>query len=238
MELKSPILCLKPHCMLKWRIATDRSKDLTYCTALHVFSSAPLLFTISTSTALTNASVAAAILFGLWSLVGVNPWHLTCACHLATFAPKNPGRVVNQKPQAYMISAQLLRECAHLIANPMCSIFNQSLRNGNAPMLFHFSKREITPTSTIIPPLVAKIFERVSFTTRFTVILLKTIWFPANNLVFVRSPQNQLLAASNIDKDSINAVVFLELKKAFDTVDQTLRIVVSAVSCMNGIGHT
>ena len=29
-----------------------------------------------------------------------------------------------------MISARLLRECADLISDPMCSIFNQSIRSG------------------------------------------------------------------------------------------------------------
>jgi len=36
-------------------------------------------------------------------MVGVNRWHLTCACHLATFAPKNPRRVL-AKVNAFELS--------------------------------------------------------------------------------------------------------------------------------------
>ena len=39
-----------------------------------------------------------------------------------------------------MISARLLRECADLIADPMCSIFNQSIRSGIFPQEWKCAK--------------------------------------------------------------------------------------------------
>ena len=138
-----------------------------------------------------------------------------------------------------MISARLLRECAYLIADPMCSIFNQSIRSGIFPQewkcakvipLFkegnHSDLNNYRPISIV--PIVAKVFERIIYDQVYGYLTEKqfyfqpTIWFsfaPLNCYCLVGG-HKQL--AFNIDKGSVNAVVFLDLKKAFDTVDHTI----------------
>ena len=160
-----------------------------------------------------------------------------------------------------MISARLLRECADLIADPMWSIFNQSLRSGIHPQewkcakvipLFkegnHSNLNNYRPISIV--PIVAKVFERITYDQVYG-------YLTENNLISsqqsgfrsLHSTVTALLEATNnlsfnIDKGSVNAVVFLDLKKAFDTVDHTILLLqpysnmVSAVTFMNGLGHT
>ena len=73
-----------------------------------------------------------------------------------------------------MISARLLRECADLIADPMCSIFNQSIRSGIFPQEWkcatvipllkegnHSDLNNYHPISIV--PIVAKVFERIIY---------------------------------------------------------------------------
>ena len=69
----------------------------------------------------------------------------------------------------------------------------------------------------------------VSFTTRFTVYLTENNLISSQQSGFrsLHSTVTALLEATNnwafnIDKGSVNAVVFLDLKKAFDTVDHTI----------------
>lgn len=138
-----------------------------------------------------------------------------------------------------MISARLLRECADLIADPMCSIFNQSIRSGIFPQewkcakvipLFkegnHSDLNNYRPISIV--PIVAKVFERIIYDQVYG-------YLTENNLISsqqsgfrsLHSTVTALLEATNdwafnIDKGSVNAVVFLDLKKAFDTVDHTI----------------
>ena len=138
-----------------------------------------------------------------------------------------------------MISARLLRECADLIADPMCSIFNQSIRSGIFPQewkcakvipLFkegnHSDLNNYRPISIV--PIVAKVFERIIYDQVYG-------YLTENNLISsqqsgfrsLHSTVTALLEATNdwafnIDKGSVNAVVFLDLEKAFDTVDHTI----------------
>ena len=138
-----------------------------------------------------------------------------------------------------MIFARLLRECADLIADPMCSIFNQSIRSGIFPQewkcakvipLFkegnHSDLNNYRPISIV--PIVAKVFERIIYDQVYG-------YLTENNLISsqqsgfrsLHSTVTALLEATNnwafnIDKGSVNAVVFLDLKKAFDTVDHTI----------------
>ena len=137
------------------------------------------------------------------------------------------------------ISARLLRECADLIADPMCSIFNQSVRSGIFPQewkcakvipLFkegnHSDLNNYRPISIV--PIVAKVFERIIYDQVYG-------YLTENNLTSsqqsgfrsLHSTVTALLEATNnwafnIDKGSVNAVVFLDLKKAFDTVDHSI----------------
>ncbi|PFX25393.1 RNA-directed DNA polymerase from mobile element jockey [Stylophora pistillata] len=159
-----------------------------------------------------------------------------------------------------MISLRLLRECADLIADPMSSIFDQSIRSGvfsqewkcaKVIPLFkeedHSDLNNYRPISSV--PIAAKVFERIMYDQVYG-------YLTENNLISsqqsgFRSLHSTVTAlleptnnwAFNIDKGSINAVVFRDLKKAFDTIDHTILMsnysnMVSPVSLMNGLGHT
>ena len=134
------------------------------------------------------------------------------------------------------ISARLLRVCSDLIAQSICSIYNRSISTGIFPEdwkcskvvpLFKQGKRNdlnnYRPISII--PVVAKVFERIIYDQVY-------LFFNDNDLLsnsqsgFRRfhSTATALLEATNewaynIDLGNVNAVVFLDLKKAFDTVD-------------------
>ena len=121
-----------------------------------------------------------------------------------------------------MISARLLRECADLIADPMCSIFNQSIRSGIFPQewkcakvipLFkegnHSDLNNYRPISIV--PIVAKVFERIIYDQVYG-------YLTENNLISsqqsgfrsLHSTVTALLEATNdwafnIDKGSVNA---------------------------------
>ena len=140
-----------------------------------------------------------------------------------------------------MISSRLLREQADLTADPMCSVFNQSIGSGIFPQewkcakvipLFkegnHSDLNNYRPISIV--PIVAKVakFERIIYDQVY-------IYLTENNLISsqqygfrsLHSTVTALLEATNnwafnIGKGSVNAVVFLDLKKAFDTVNHTI----------------
>jgi len=137
------------------------------------------------------------------------------------------------------ISARLLRECADLIASSLCSIFNLSITTGVFPDEWKCSKviplfkqgeradlNNYRPISII--PVVAKVFERIIYDQAFA-------YLTEHNLISshqsgfrcLHSTVTALLEATdnwayNIDSGNVNAVVFLDLKKAFDTVDHDI----------------
>ncbi len=137
------------------------------------------------------------------------------------------------------ISARLLRKCPDLIANSLCVIYNCSINTGIFPdewksskviPLFKQGKRNqldnYRPISII--PVVAKIFERIVYDQ-------VKLFIDENKLLFknqsgfrsLHSTVTALLEATNdwaynIDCGNVNAVVFLDLKKAFDTVDHEI----------------
>ena len=138
------------------------------------------------------------------------------------------------------ISARLLRECLDLIASSLSTIFNQSIVSGifpsewkNArviPLYKNAGKRSdlsnYRPISII--PIIAKVFERIVYNQFYA-------YLNSNNLITgcqsgfrsMHSTVTALLEATdswslNIDKGCVNAVVFLDLKKAFDTVDHNI----------------
>ena len=137
-----------------------------------------------------------------------------------------------------MISSRLLRECADLIADPMCSVFNESIRSGIFPQEWKCAKviplfkegnhSDFNYRPISIVPIVAKVFERIIYDQVYS-------YVTENNLIFsqqygfrsLHSTVTALLEATNnwafnMDKGIVNAVVFFDLKKAFDTVDHTI----------------
>ena len=126
------------------------------------------------------------------------------------------------------ISARLLRESADLIAASLCSIFNFSIKSGVFPQewkcakvipLFkqgdHFDMNNYRPISII--PVVAKVFKRIIYDQIYD-------YFTVNDIITsyqsgfrsLHSTVTALLEATdnwayNIDRGSVNAVVFLDL---------------------------
>ena len=137
------------------------------------------------------------------------------------------------------ISARLVRECADIISVPICDIFKQSIRQGIFPddwknarvtPLFKQGDRgnvnNYRPISVI--PIVAKVFERIVYEQLYAYLEEHEI-LCKNQSGFraIHSTVTALLEATdawayNIDIGKINAVIFLDLKKAFDTVDHQI----------------
>ena len=137
------------------------------------------------------------------------------------------------------ISARLIRECADLICSPLCVIFNQSLRLGifpddwkNARVTPLFKQGEQNDLNNYRPisviSVVAKVFERIAYDQLYT-------YLAANDFIYkyqsgfrtIHSTVTALLEATDswaysVDRGKINAVVFLDLKKAFDTVNHEI----------------
>ena len=126
-----------------------------------------------------------------------------------------------------------------MVASSLCCIFNRSITSGIFPTEWKFTKvvplfkqgersdlNNYRPISII--PVVAKVFERIVYNQFYE-------YLTENNLISssqsgfrsFHSTATALLEATdswafNIDKGNVNAVVFLDLKKAFDTVDHTI----------------
>ena len=139
------------------------------------------------------------------------------------------------------ISAKLLRICADLIADSLLLIVNTSIATGIYPEEWKCSKvvpvfnqedradfDNYRPISII--PVVANVFERIIYDHLYAYLM-------ANNLLSthqsgfrsLHSTVTSLLEATddwafNIDQGNVNAVVFLDLKKASDTVDHNILI--------------
>ena len=134
-----------------------------------------------------------------------------------------------------MISARLIRECADLI----CNIFNQSIGQGMfpddwkcarvAPLFKAGDRNDVNnyrPISVI--SIVAKVFERIVYDQLYAYLEEHSIICKyQSGFRSTHSTVTALLEATdtwayNIDRGKINAVVFLDLKKAFDTVDHKI----------------
>ena len=139
------------------------------------------------------------------------------------------------------ISAKLLRICPDLIADSLLLIVNTSIATGIYPEEWKCSKvvpvfnqedradfDNYRPISII--PVVANVFERIIYDHLYAYLM-------ANNLLCthqsgfrsLHSTVTSLLEATddwafNIDQGNVNAVVFLDLKKASDTVDHNILI--------------
>ena len=137
------------------------------------------------------------------------------------------------------ISARLIRECADLICMSICKIFNCSLTTGVfsddwksakvTPLLKQGSSSDMNnyrPISVI--SAVAKVFERIIYDQIYAYLSEHDILSKSQSeFRSIRSTVTALLEATDgwafdIDRGNVNAVVFLDLTKAFDTVDQTI----------------
>ena len=138
------------------------------------------------------------------------------------------------------VSARLLRECPDLISGSLALIFNQSIDTGIFPdewknaritPLFKKAGSRSDPSNyrpISIIPVVAKVFEQIIYDQLYH-------YLNENNLLSrhqsgfrsLHSTVTALIEATdnwslNIDRGFVNAVVFLDLKKAFDTVDHSI----------------
>ena len=139
------------------------------------------------------------------------------------------------------ISAKLIRECADIISGPLCDLFNKSLMSGIFPddwkcarviPLFKqgesFDLNNYRPISVI--SVVAKVFERIVYDQLYNFCFLSNegiISKQQSGFRSLHSTFSALLEATdswtfNIDRGYVNAVVFLDLKMAFDTVDHEI----------------
>jgi len=138
------------------------------------------------------------------------------------------------------ISAKLLREYPDLIAESLTIIFNQSLLTGIFPddwksarvtPLYKNSGKGNNPTNyqpISVIPVMAKVFERVVYDQLYHYLTANRILSRyQSGFRSLHSTVTALLEATdswamNIDRGLVNTVVFLDLKKAFDTVDHNI----------------
>ena len=138
------------------------------------------------------------------------------------------------------LSSRLIRECADLISPYISTIFNCCLTTGIFPDDWKLAKavtpifkqgdrsdmNNYGPISVISG--IAKVFERIIYNQLSS-------YLSENNILSqyqsgfrsFHSTMTALLEATdnwafNIDRGYVNAVVFLDLKKAFDTVDHPI----------------
>ena len=137
------------------------------------------------------------------------------------------------------ISARIIRESADQISFAICKIFNCSLETGVFPDDWKFAKvtplfkqgerndiNNYRPISVI--SVIAKVFERIIYDQLYSFLSVNHIISERQS--GFRSLHSTLTAlieatdswAYNIDRGNFNAVVFLDLKKAFDTVDHEI----------------
>ena len=137
------------------------------------------------------------------------------------------------------ISARLIREYADLIRISICKIFNCSLTTGVFPDDWKCAKdtplfkqgrssdmNNNRPISVI--SVMANVFERITNDQVYAYLSEHNIISKSQSgFRSIYSTVNALLEATDswafdIDRGNVNAVVFLDLKKAFDTVDHTI----------------
>ena len=165
-------------------------------------------------------------------------FHFSCISVQETFDALNQLNL-KKSPGLDGISVRLLKDTSDVIAQPLANIFNLSLRTAIFPDEWKIAKvspvfkegnktdcGNYRPISVI--SVVAKLFEGLVYNQ------LRT--FIADNSILVEqqsgfrsqhSTETALLGSTNewlynMDSGLINGVLFLDLKKAFDTVDHEI----------------
>jgi hypothetical protein len=140
------------------------------------------------------------------------------------------------KISAMQITLRLFRPN---IADSISAIFNCSINSGTFPNEWKCSKviplfkmgerRDLNNYRPIsIIPVVAKVFERIIYDQVYVYLMDNNLLSNCQSgLRTLHSTVTALLEATNnwsynIDRCNVNAVVFLDLKKAFDTVDHAI----------------
>ena len=145
----------------------------------------------------------------------------------------------SRSPGPDRILAKILKDAAELICNPLKIIFNKSLKTGVFPdkwktaretPIFKSGRHSDLNNYRPIPVLsaVSRIFEKVTRDQLFE-------FLTANNLLSknqfayrkLHSTVTSLLNVidswySNIDRKNVNISLFLDLRKAFDTIDHNI----------------
>ncbi|XP_015768412.1 PREDICTED: RNA-directed DNA polymerase from mobile element jockey-like [Acropora digitifera] len=140
----------------------------------------------------------------------------------------------------YTVSARLLRECFDLISDSLALIFNRSIETSIFPD--EWKSARITPLykkcgnrsdpsnyrPISIIPVVAKVFERIAYDQVYRYLTeYKLLYCYQSGFRTLHSTVTALIEATdswslNVDRGLVNAVVFLDLKKAFDTVNHAI----------------
>ena len=139
------------------------------------------------------------------------------------------------------IPCMLLKEAADIVSHSLTVLFNLSMSKGIFPHEWKLARvtpifkkgtksdpGNYRPISVI--PVVAKIFERLVHNQLYGYLLEHNILSNCQSGFRTRhSTETALLEATDhwyygIDKGNVNAVLFLDLKKAFDTVDHKILV--------------
>ena len=134
------------------------------------------------------------------------------------------------------IDARMLKDAAEVICSPLTHIMNQSLRTGIIP--FSWKKAKVTPIfkgdSPISPnnyrpisvlPVCMKLFERaiqrqlVAYLKKHSVLCEQQSGFRERHSTHTATSEVTDFILSNMDKGLKTGAVYLDLKKAFDSVD-------------------
>ena len=137
------------------------------------------------------------------------------------------------------ISAKILKYASTVISDPLCYIFNKSLSSGIFPDNWKIAKvfpiykgnvkndpNNYRPISVL--PIVVKVFEKLVYDQIYLYLTENYILskfqsgFRSNHSTLTALLQSTEQWFKNIDNSFLNGVVFLDLSKAFDTVNHMI----------------
>ena len=137
------------------------------------------------------------------------------------------------------ISTKLMKQTIHLIANPLCNIFNCMVKTGVFPSAFKVAKvlplhkgdsdnlfTNYRPISLL--PAFSKVFERLIYNRMYSFLVKFSILF-SSQYGFRKhfSTEHALLELTNrianaLDNKYHASSIFIDLSKAFDTLDHSI----------------